>query len=101
MSVTLKLRVGNETLSGLTFSSVAQVEEIEAYIAMVGASNTIVNLLKRSRTDQQGVYGEMTENIDITADLDISLIMTADTIDDVDYHEGKYAGLKNITVELV
>jgi len=97
--ITLKLAVGNEVLTGLTFSSDAQVEEVEAYIGVVGTSSSHVNLLKRSRTDQQGVYSLMSP--DITTDLEVSLIITADTIEDISYIQGTYAGLKNIVVELV
>jgi len=56
-------------------------------------------LLICSRTDQQGVYSLMSP--DITEDLEVSLIITEDTIEDISYIQGTYAGLKNIVVELV
>jgi hypothetical protein len=97
--ITVKLALGNSVLSGLTFSSEEQVEEIEAYIGIIGTNSEIAHLLKRSRTDQQGVYANMSE--EVAGDLTFSLILTPDTPEDIDYVQGTYAGLKNIVVELV
>lgn len=97
--ITLKLQFGNSIISGLTFSSDAQVEEIEGYIGVISVGSQIAHLLKRSRTDQQGVFSSISEDITITNNL--SIIMQADSDTDVEYIEGKYAGLKNVVVELV
>lgn len=97
--ITLKLSLGDTIVSGLTFSSETQIEEIEGYIGIVGTISELAHLIKRSRSDQQGAYSTINE--DTSTELTLALIMTADDPSDIEYIQGKYAGLKNIVVELV
>lgn len=96
--ITLKVAFGNTILSGLTFGSLAEVNEFEAVISATALSNEIVHLFKRN-PEQQAVSTTMTE--DITTALDLSIIMQADDATDVVNIDGKYAGIKNILVELI
>lgn len=99
--ITLSLKVGSSTLTGLTFSTgVNQVDTVEIMLSNLNSlASQFTHMLMEDNIDQQLVYASMTENFAI--DQTVSLILQADNVDDVSSNLSKFLGIKSVIVELL
>jgi hypothetical protein len=98
--LTLKLGFGGTTLAGLTYSDdVEQITVVEGLVAALTVSSEAMHLFDRTSDNNTMVHTLAAENF--ASALTLSLIVQADSLTAIDYLEGRYAGLKNVIVELI
>lgn len=99
--ITLSVQIGSTTFAGLTFSTgVNQVDNVEIMISNLGSlTSQFVSMMMENRTEQNVLTTNTSENFG--TDLDISIILQADSDTDVSYDLSKFLGIKSIFVEML
>lgn len=100
--ITLKLKLGNQTISGPTFSVISnQADEVISYISCLNSTNNqLAHITEKFNGSDKNVLFSLTTT-DTSVAQTISVILQADQNDDVDNLLGKYMGIKSTILELI
>lgn len=99
--ITLDLKIGNSTLTGLTFSVFdTRADKVEILISNLGSvTNQFITMAYENELEQNVLTGTMAEDLTASPTLELQLKATSTT--DIDYFENLHMGIKGVTVELI
>lgn len=98
--INLTLRLGNQTIAGFTFSvTETVVDEIISTISAITSNTQIANTYFRNGSQQANNYTDLT--VDLATALTLSVILQADSVEDVDFYNGIGVNLKQVSVDLI
>lgn len=101
MTITLGVKIGSTTVSGLTFSVLEdRVDEIQILVSNLNSvQSQIVHMAMENEDEQNVIIGTMSENFN--AALTLSLILQASSTTDISNDTAKFLGIKAVEVELI
>ncbi len=100
--ITVKLKIGNSTVSGPTFSVADRVDYIHARLLTRGNNSGIIHMWYKNNSEKGVFFGTVTE--DFTTGLTLSLILQSDNATEIDAggeNGPTGCGIKDVTVELL
>jgi hypothetical protein len=96
--ITIRVKYGNTTFAGITFSSVARPEVLQAFLSMDGTTNSqIFHMINYVDKTLVSSAGSEPSSVDRT----LAITMQSDTLGEIDNLTGRFAGIKNVLVELL
>lgn len=96
----LNVKIGETTLTGISFSIVNQVDNVEILMSNLNSlTSQRTHTILENSVDTQVVTSTSTENFG--TGLTLSVYLTADNDVEVDTQAGTFVGIKSIYVELL
>ncbi len=98
--ITLTLKLGEQTITGFTFSvTETRVDVVRAMISAKDTNTQVANLWYKNDTEKINEFSKL--NANLATALTLSVILQSDDATDVDFYSGTAVNLKDISVKLI
>lgn len=98
--ITLTIEIGDQSLTGLTFSiAETVVDEIHCLVGAKTSNNQIANTYYRNGSDKVNLFDTLAA--DFSSGLTISIYLQSDTATDIDMYSGLNMNIRDVTVKLL